>query len=133
MQTRRFLIFISKTIHWIKEFQLRKRCTSTRKAITYFLFRIFKHFDFLLIIGKVLSSSSVAPPYSIRALILSKWVKTFQSYFSARFQKHDFRNNVFEVLKRVTTTWVDPEVPDITKKTLTIWKKILLFLRVVSF
>ena len=54
MQKWRFLIFISKTICRIKKFQIRKRCTSTRRAITYFLFRIFMHFDFLLIIGKVL-------------------------------------------------------------------------------
>ena len=49
-------------------FQMRKRCTSTRRAITYFLFRIFMHFDFLLIIGKILVSSSGASPYSIRTL-----------------------------------------------------------------
>ena len=68
MQKQRFLIFISKTICRMKKFQIRKRCTMTRRAITYFLFRIFMHIDFLLIIGKVLSSSSVATPYSIREL-----------------------------------------------------------------
>ena len=70
MQKRRFLMFISTTICRIKKFQIRKRCTSPRRIITYFLFRIFMHFDILLIIGKVLSSSSVASNYSIRALNL---------------------------------------------------------------
>ena len=51
MRKRGFLIFISKTICRITKFQMRKRCTSTRRAITHFLFRIFMHFDFLLIIG----------------------------------------------------------------------------------
>ena len=46
----------------------KKRCTSTRRANTYFLFRIFMHFNFLLVIGNVMSSSSVASPYSIRTL-----------------------------------------------------------------
>ena len=68
MQKRRFVFFISKTICWMEKFQIRKRCALTRRAITYFLFRIFMHFDFLLIIGKVLYSSSVASPYSIRSL-----------------------------------------------------------------
>ena len=72
MQKRRFLIFILKTFCRMKKFQIRKRCTTTRRAITCFLFRIFMHFDFLLIIGKVLSSSSVASPYSIRALNLAE-------------------------------------------------------------
>ena len=66
-----FLLFISKTICRIKKFQIIKRCTTTRGAIKYFLFRIFMHFDFLLIIGKVLSSSCVASRYSIRASISS--------------------------------------------------------------
>ena len=78
MQKRRFLIFISETICRIKTFLKRKRCTSMRRAITYFVFQIFMHFDLLLIIGNVLSSSSVASPYSIRAL--NFWRNTFSNY-----------------------------------------------------
>ena len=72
MKKRCFLIFISRTICRMKKFQIRKRWTSTRRASTYFLFRIFMHFDFLFMIGKVLSSSSVASPYSIQALNLPR-------------------------------------------------------------
>ena len=97
MQKRRFLIFISKTICRIKKFQIRKRCTSTRRAITYFLFRIFMHFNFLLIIGKVLSSSSVASPYSIRALNLFKYIN--YSRFSLRLYYAIFLLSYLDVIQ----------------------------------
>ena len=41
MQKRRFLFFISKTICRIKKYQIKKRCTSTRRAITYFILNFY--------------------------------------------------------------------------------------------
>ena len=66
-----FLIYAETTffIFYIENYlSNKKKMHLDSKSNHIFLFRIFMHFDFLLIIGKVLSSSSVASPYSIRAL-----------------------------------------------------------------
>ena len=122
MQKQRFLIFISKTMCWIKKFQIRKRCTSTRRAITYFLFHICMHFDFLLIIGKVIFQYKRGVPLfdpgiemyqNTHSLILHSFFVTI----SPKTQRISFHNHHIRLIWLRVTSGYSPNSKDHSEDT----------------